>query len=285
MPTSPGYNNDELAWEDEDWLGDVTLTNALQLDGEEQADNSMTNSPIVFPQTFTAGQLVGKNGSDGGVEWTSPICKSKKNSRDKQRKHTKRTCAAKKSAKKDQHEADARAHREILQSTLDGLTADGIYFAELLAFALERANISKTWLIENLFENSKHVTNILDALASSRNSKKGRAIVRGWARDLIAEEIYSEGQAVTRSAILRVDQRQINASLVRNFSSGALFGEIRERCPSTLAMLSSMATTRRQKKELSMFRRERKTFVSIMYEFVHDYTTYVLFTQSSSPYH
>lgn len=75
-------------------------------------------------------------------------------------------------------------------------------------------------------------------------------------------KVGKEGDAITKSGILRTTSREIDESFIYGLSFRSLSDRVREYCPTAVGIFAAFATTRRQKKELSELSKGQKDIVS-----------------------
>ncbi len=261
--TSPIFDFQEINlgedWDEWEDINDETLVNIVlpssqgaALDSDAGPPNH--NTPLLASQNYVKGQICYADSSDPGVNFTSPVTKTNR-----------RQKSARRSVSTRQGRIDALKNAEMRRITvqmdgiLDGLQAEGIGFGALFKYALDTR--PKGWLWENLFKFSGLAEKILDVFLSSRNSKTGQETTETWAVNVACRAVYREGERTTKSGLLRVRPSDISASFVRKFDFKHLFGEVRHRCPNTIKILRSFATTNRQQKKMSDSLIEKKLLV------------------------
>ncbi|KAL1683059.1 hypothetical protein EV122DRAFT_286615 [Schizophyllum commune] len=226
--------------------------------------------PIPRTPTHLVGQeLAYASGSDPGVA-NSSIPRGPEDRQRKGHKKRRNTFARKRQDKEErehlEHEAEARAKVTAFEAALDILARNSIPFGELLLYVLDpKGKRSRAWRWDNLF---KHPSTIHQALEWMALSKKNSHTARSRAVDAVLNVttrlLSDEAKAITQSGSLRPPSK-VDQDFVLGYKFASLPKRIREFCPLTLRVLSSITTTSRQLRECTQEKLAHKKFVTAAY--------------------
>lgn len=205
---------------------------------------------------------MGVTDSDPGVRYSSP----RRNAADGWRKgQVKRqaTIALKKKKKREDAEKARVARKSAIIEALEGLKGKDIGFGEVTDVVFDKENTDGYWRT-TFFAKKEHVRRVLDYGVSSQNTRSGQGWVIQWMMSWLVWKVGKEGNAITKSGVLRTTSREINGSFICGLSFRSLAQMVREYCPITVRIFTEIATTRRQRKEASELSIQQKEIVSIV---------------------
>lgn len=160
------------------------------------------------------GDLVGAEGSDPGVEWSSPA----QNTDDRKRKGYARATASRKQYYEKQAE-EARdkqeravAEREgVMEQIIKNLNEARLTVADLVAHAFHPQRYSRQWRWDQFFSKPEVLRQFLQFCISSDVPPSVRSVIQTFAYRYVLGCLKQEADAITRGSILRVTGRSFDA--------------------------------------------------------------------------
>ncbi|KAI5822794.1 hypothetical protein K523DRAFT_406741 [Schizophyllum commune Tattone D] len=226
--------------------------------------------PIPRTPTHLVGQeLAYASGSDPGVA-NSSIPRGPEDRQRKGHKKRRNTFARKREDKEEreqrEHEAEARAKVTAFEAALDILARNSIPFGELLLYVLDpKGKRSRGWRWNNLFKDPSTIRQALEWMAlTKRNSHTARSRAVDAVLNVTTRLLSNEAKAITQSGSLRPPST-VDKEFVLGYKFASLPRRIREFCPLTLRVLSSVTTTTRQLRECTQEKLAHKKFVTAAY--------------------
>ncbi|TCD65950.1 hypothetical protein EIP91_001980 [Steccherinum ochraceum] len=147
----------------------------------------------------------------------------------------------------------------VMEAALAVLDAGRVKFGTLLEWISDRTKGKGQVRDKQLFRMSGLVSRVLSHWA--KGSETSRKIVHKWSMEYMKAKLEQEGERVTSSGILRTAKKDISPSFALGFRLGDVYNDLSERdmCPDMISLLHAFATTKRQKKNMSVDGLQKKT--------------------------
>ena len=272
--STPKQLNSQLSEEDIEWPGTPTPCppNRRSLAGITET------TPV-----STGHSLLGDNNEEldenGLLPYSSPITGRTKSEKHAKRQEKRARKRARKQAEKEveatrrleeeekrksdqtqAEEAKKKQKIEHCQDVLSYMKARSLTIGDILLFVSTPSNWRGKDRHDGLFRTPGRIQELLTLWTSSTSSEVARSAIHGWALDYVGQKVSTEADVVTRDGILRTEDMKIDHTFALDFNLDKLYQTLFEYCPSTMQILKSFSTTRRQERkqtEQSIGKKER----------------------------
>ena len=156
-----------------------------------------------------------------------------------------RAIAAEEEEKKRQ-EKKQEEHRTSCRETLSFMATKGISFGDLVLYVSDPTMKEGEARWSGFFGVPNRVATVLNFWVSSRNSNAARTAIHEWTLGYVSDVLNREGEDVTKSGLLRSEDKIVNKTYTVDFSLSSLYEKIKILAPSTTRLLHAFSTTRRQ---------------------------------------
>ena len=161
-----------------------------------------------------------------------------------------RVIAAAEEEKKHQKK-EKEEHCTSCQETLAFMAKRGITFGDLVLYVSDPTMKEGEARWSGFFGVPNRVATVLNFWVSSRNSYSARTAIHEWTLGYVSDVLNREGEDVTKSGLLRSEDKIVNKSYTVDFSLSNLYEKIKRQAPATTQLLHAFSTTKCQQTQSS----------------------------------